>query len=251
MFRAFSRPSSGAQWLQWQPLGLPSYRGDSRVVSVVGPAGRPAGPTTDTSPPSNAVVKKGQTLSVFLRLCLSQTFCLSQTSQTFSNFLSQTFCLSQTILSTVFLRLFFLLFFLSFSDYSFCLSQTFSDYSFYCLSQTILSSILSVFLRLFFLSFSDYSFYSPYGPYGLYRASVPVQGCTLPYSRAIPLLPLWAVWPVQSLSASTRMHFTYLFVFLSCYGAHIGRRLPKFRDSQSVPSSLTTDVGTDNVPTYR
>jgi hypothetical protein len=25
----------------------------------------------------------------------------------------------------------------------------------------------------------------------------PVQGCTLPYSRAIPLLPLWAVRPVQ------------------------------------------------------
>jgi len=24
--------------------------------------------------------------------------------------------------------------------------------------------------------------YSPYGPYGLYRASVPVQGCTLPLS---------------------------------------------------------------------
>jgi len=23
MFRAFSRPSSGAQWLQWQPLVLP------------------------------------------------------------------------------------------------------------------------------------------------------------------------------------------------------------------------------------
>jgi len=22
--------------------------------------------------------------------------------------------------------------------------------------------------------------YSPYGPYGLYRVSVPVQGCTLP-----------------------------------------------------------------------
>ena len=34
--------------------------------------------------------------------------------------------------------------------------------------------------------------YSPYGPYGLYRASVPVQGCTLPLpkSTAIPLLPL-------------------------------------------------------------
>ena len=36
MFRAFSRPSSGAQWLQWQPLVLPSYRGDSRAVFVVG-----------------------------------------------------------------------------------------------------------------------------------------------------------------------------------------------------------------------
>jgi hypothetical protein len=36
MFRAFSRPSSGAQWLQWQPLVLPLYRGDSRAVFVVG-----------------------------------------------------------------------------------------------------------------------------------------------------------------------------------------------------------------------
>jgi hypothetical protein len=44
MFRAFSRPSSGAQWLQWQPLGLPSYRGDSRAVFVVGPAGQAARP---------------------------------------------------------------------------------------------------------------------------------------------------------------------------------------------------------------
>ena len=32
MFRAFSRPSSGAQWLQWQLLVLPSYRGDSRAI---------------------------------------------------------------------------------------------------------------------------------------------------------------------------------------------------------------------------
>jgi hypothetical protein len=43
MFRAFSRPSSRAQWLQWQPLVLPSYRDDSRAVFVVGPAG----PTTN------------------------------------------------------------------------------------------------------------------------------------------------------------------------------------------------------------
>ena len=60
--------------------------------------------------------------------------------------------------------------------------------------------------------------YSPYVPYGLYRASVPVlysctstpplgrTACTEPqclYSTAIPLLPLWAVRPVQSLSACT------------------------------------------------
>jgi hypothetical protein len=44
VFRAFSRPSSGAQWLQWQPLVLLSYRDDSRAVFVVGPAGRPARP---------------------------------------------------------------------------------------------------------------------------------------------------------------------------------------------------------------
>ena len=45
MFRAFSRPSSGAQLLQWQPLVLPSYRSDGRDVFVVGPclwSGRPA-----------------------------------------------------------------------------------------------------------------------------------------------------------------------------------------------------------------
>ena len=53
MFRAFSRPSSEAQWLQWQPLVLPSYRGNSRAVFVVGPAG----PTTNTerqSPPQTS-----------------------------------------------------------------------------------------------------------------------------------------------------------------------------------------------------
>ena len=37
VLRAFSHPSSGAQWLQWQPLVLPSYRGDSHAVFVVGP----------------------------------------------------------------------------------------------------------------------------------------------------------------------------------------------------------------------
>jgi hypothetical protein len=66
--------------------------------------------------------------------------------------------------------------------------------------------------------------YSPYGPYCLYRASVPVQysytstppmghmACTEPqylYSTAIPLLPLLAVLPVQSLSACTVQLYLY------------------------------------------
>jgi len=66
--------------------------------------------------------------------------------------------------------------------------------------------------------------YSPYGPYGLYRSSVPVQYsytstppmgrtvCTEPqclYSGAIPLLPLWAVRSVQSLSACTVQLYLY------------------------------------------
>ena len=66
--------------------------------------------------------------------------------------------------------------------------------------------------------------YSPYGPYGLYRSSVPVQysytstppmgrtACTDPqclYSTAIALLPLWAVRPVQSLSACTVQLYLY------------------------------------------
>jgi len=66
--------------------------------------------------------------------------------------------------------------------------------------------------------------YSPYGPYGLYRASVPVQYrytstppmdrtvCTEPqclYSRAIPLLPLWTVRSLLSLSVCTVELYLY------------------------------------------
>jgi len=51
--------------------------------------------------------------------------------------------------------------------------------------------------------------YSPYGPYGLYTATVTVQRCTL--SLPIPLLPLWTVQPVQSHSACTQVHFTFAF----------------------------------------
>ena len=51
--------------------------------------------------------------------------------------------------------------------------------------------------------------YSPSVPYGLYRTSVPVQRCTL--TLPIPLLPLWAVLPVQNLSASTTVHFSFTY----------------------------------------
>jgi hypothetical protein len=49
--------------------------------------------------------------------------------------------------------------------------------------------------------------------------STPPMGrtaCTEPqclYSRAIPLLPLWALQPVQNLSACTRMNFTFFYPY--------------------------------------
>jgi len=51
--------------------------------------------------------------------------------------------------------------------------------------------------------------YSPYGPYGLHRASVPLQRCTL--TLPIPLIPLWTVRPVQSFSACTKVHFIFTY----------------------------------------
>ena len=72
---------------------------------------------------------------------------------------------------------------------------------------------LSACTRVHFNFTVELYLYSPYGSYGLYRASVPVQGCTLLYSIAIPLLPLWAVRPVLSLSACTRVHFTFYLMF--------------------------------------
>jgi len=65
--------------------------------------------------------------------------------------------------------------------------------------QCLYNSVLYLYLYL----------YSPYGPYSLYRASVPVQQCTLPLP--ITLLPLWTVQPVQSLSACTKVHFTFTY----------------------------------------
>jgi len=60
--------------------------------------------------------------------------------------------------------------------------------------------------------------YSPYEPYGLYRASVPVQRCTLPLP--IPLLTLWTVQPVQSLSTCTKVHLTLPIRLLPLWTVH-------------------------------
>ena len=86
----------------------------------------------------------------------------------------------------------------------------------------------------------EYSYTSTplYGPFGLYRTSVPVQRCTLPLP--IPLLPsmgrtactepqclyngalylylylyspLWAVRAIQNLSVCTRVYCTLLFTY--------------------------------------
>jgi len=51
--------------------------------------------------------------------------------------------------------------------------------------------------------------YSHYGPYGLYRASVPLQRFNLPLP--ISLLLLWAVRPLQSLKACTTVHFNFTY----------------------------------------
>jgi len=73
--------------------------------------------------------------------------------------------------------------------------------------------------------------YNPYGPYGLYRPSVPVQysytsiptmgrsDCTehqCLYSTIIPPLPLWAVQPGETLSACTVE--LYLYYHYLSYG---------------------------------
>ena len=58
---------------------------------------------------------------------------------------------------------------------------------------------------------------------------------------AIPLLPLWAVRPVQSLSACTRVHFTFFFIWARLY---ISLALPEYSTaflSPKITSSLLTE----------
>ena len=54
-------------------------------------------------------------------------------------------------------------------------------------------------------------------------------------SRAIPILPLWAVWPVQSLSACTTVHFTLP------YSTHrMFNIMPNYKENSFSPTPLPT-----------
>jgi len=51
--------------------------------------------------------------------------------------------------------------------------------------------------------------YYPYGPYGLYRASVPVQLYTLNFP--LPQISILTVRSVQGLSACTTFHYNFTY----------------------------------------
>jgi hypothetical protein len=85
--------------------------------------------------------------------------------------------------------------------------------------------------------------------------------CTEPqclYSRAIPLLPLWALRPVQSLNTCTRVHFTYLLPHMtmqSCSMIYVRYSAVEDHDASSsqvatvttarvVPEKITSSVHT-------
>jgi len=86
--------------------------------------------------------------------------------------------------------------------------------------------------------------YSPYVPYGLYRASVPVQRCTLPLP--IPLLPLCAVQQVQSLSVCTN---SALYLYLYLYSPYVPYSL--YRASVPVLTVHCTFTYTSTPPMCR
>ena len=58
--------------------------------------------------------------------------------------------------------------------------------------------------------------YSPFGPYGLYRASVPVQGCTVP-------LPYYYIYLINSLNAESNPICHLLALLGGHHILHVGR----------------------------
>ena len=79
--------------------------------------------------------------------------------------------------------------------------------------------------------------YSPYGPYGLYRASVPVQGYTLPLPLpAVTCLDVNTKWLLEvkfhGLCEVSGFRFDAyeIWALLGIHAAYNGRSLPTFRD---------------------
>jgi len=62
-------------------------------------------------------------------------------------------------------------------------------------------------------------------------------------SRAIPLLPLWAVWPLQSLSACTRVHFTLRLWLLPWRRLQLKCDGTRWRTGGEVKGKLANGVG--------
>ena len=56
------------------------------------------------------------------------------------------------------------------------------------------------------------SFLGVKSSWGMMLTPHPILGPWSWMSRAIPLLSLWAIWPVQSLSACTRVHFIFFYL---------------------------------------
>ena len=59
-------------------------------------------------------------------------------------------------------------------------------------------------------------------------------------SRTIPLLPLWAVRPVQSLSACTRVHFTFTLYKETLRSSHL--RMTVYKTCTMFPSTVAVFI---------
>ena len=70
--------------------------------------------------------------------------------------------------------------------------------------------------------------------------------------RAIPLFPLWAVRPVQSLSACTRVHFTFTFTLPTGHAVFLDCLAPEVWDTKGPETSAKNcQLSPSNIPKDR
>jgi hypothetical protein len=100
--------------------------------------------------------------------------------------------------------------------------------------------------------------YSPYGPYGLYRASMPAQGCTLPFilnTMGCPLLTLhkrhvwgrihqekllpWNITHAPGSYGTDIVDFTTLFRWFTHYDKHPSKETNTIRPDFGVSDGIT------------